>query len=96
MSSASSVPTRQLGKDGPQVSALGFGLMGLSAYYGATASDEERLEFLDHVYASGQRFWDTADIYGDNEDLIGKYVFLSLSSGEFSACAERAYTWPAC
>lgn len=73
MSSASSVPTRQLGKDGPQVSALGFGLMGLSAYYGATASDEERLEFLDHVYASGQRFWDTADIYGDNEDLIGKW-----------------------
>jgi aryl-alcohol dehydrogenase-like predicted oxidoreductase len=72
MSSSSSLPTRQLGKDGPQVTALGFGLMGLSAFYGATESDEERLKFLDHIYASGQRFWDTADMYGDSEDLVGK------------------------
>lgn len=72
MSSTTSVPTRQLGKDGPQVTALGIGLMGLSAFYGATESDEERIKFLDHVYASGQRFWDSADMYGDNEDLIGK------------------------
>jgi Aldo/keto reductase family len=47
---------------------------GLSAFYGATAPDEERMKFLDHVYKSGQRFWDSADIYGDNEDLLGKYV----------------------
>jgi predicted aldo/keto reductase-like oxidoreductase len=77
---SSSPPTRQLGKDGPQVTALGIGLMGLSAFYGATESDEERLKFLDHVYASGQRFWDSADMYGDNEDLIGKYVSIPLSS----------------
>jgi Aldo/keto reductase family len=74
MSSSSPLPTRQLGKDGPQVTALGFGLMGLSAFYGATESDEERLKFLDYIYASGQRFWDTADMYGDSEDLVGKYV----------------------
>ena len=74
MSSTPALPTRQLGKDGPQVTALGIGLMGLSAFYGSTESDEERLKFLDYVYASGQRFWDTADMYGDNEDLLGKYV----------------------
>lgn len=76
MSSSSPLQTRQLGKDGPQVTALGFGLMGLSAFYGAIKSDDERLKFLDHVYTSGQRFWDSADMYGDNEDLIGKYVYL--------------------
>jgi aryl-alcohol dehydrogenase-like predicted oxidoreductase len=67
------LPTRQLGKDGPQVTALGFGLMGLSAFYGKPGSDEERLDFLDHVYQSGAHNWDSADVYGDNEDLIGKW-----------------------
>ena len=27
--------------------------------------DEERLKFLDHVYESGERFWDSADMYMD-------------------------------
>jgi aryl-alcohol dehydrogenase-like predicted oxidoreductase len=80
MSSSTALPTRQLGKDGPHVTALGIGLMGLSAFYGTTDPDEERLKFLDHIYASGQRFWDSADIYGDSEDLIGKYVTLAWKS----------------
>lgn len=71
---SSKLPTRQLGKDGPQVTALGFGAMGLSAFYGPTAPDEERLKFLDYVYAQGERFWDSSDIYGDSEELIGKWV----------------------
>jgi aryl-alcohol dehydrogenase-like predicted oxidoreductase len=49
--------------------------MGRSAFYGATESGEERMKILDHVHASGQRFWNSADVYGDNEDLIGKRVF---------------------
>jgi aryl-alcohol dehydrogenase-like predicted oxidoreductase len=57
------------------VTAFVIGLMGRSASYGATESDEERMKFLDHVHASGQRFWNSADLYGDNEDLIGKHVF---------------------
>ncbi|KIX94351.1 uncharacterized protein Z520_10061 [Fonsecaea multimorphosa CBS 102226] len=68
---AQKLPTRQLGKNGPQVTALGFGAMGLSAYYGTPKPDEERLALLDHVYASGELFWDSADIYKDNEDLLG-------------------------
>ena len=67
------LPTRTLGKNGPQVSSLGFGAMGLSAGYGAVGSDEERLEFLTEVYNRGERFWDSADVYGDSEELIGKW-----------------------
>ena len=66
------VPTRKLGKNGPAVSALGFGTMGLSAFYGKPRSDEERLAFLDHIYAAGETHWDSADAYGDSEDLLGK------------------------
>ena len=67
------VPTRLLGKNGPQVSALGFGAMGLSAFYGTPASDEERFKVLDRVIELGCTYIDSADVYGDNEDLLGKY-----------------------
>jgi len=66
-----SLPTRKIGKS--QVTAIGFGTMGLSAFYGSPGSDEERLEFLDALYASGCTFWDTADRYGDSEDLLSKW-----------------------
>ncbi|ERF76121.1 Aldo-keto reductase yakc [Endocarpon pusillum Z07020] len=95
MSSAPALPTRQLGRDGPQVTALGIGLMGLSAFYGSTESDEERLKFLDYVYASGQRFWDTADMYGDNEDLVGKWFQTRGKRDEiFLATKFANYTHP--
>ncbi|CAF1021584.1 unnamed protein product [Adineta steineri] len=65
--------SRQLGKNGPQVSSIGFGAMGLSAFYGAIASDEERFKVLDRVIELGSTYIDSADRYGDNEDLLGKY-----------------------
>ncbi|KAJ5985836.1 hypothetical protein N7522_013032 [Penicillium canescens] len=71
---APKLPTRQLGKDGPQVTALGYGMMGLSAYYAPAAPDEERLHFLDYVYNSGIVNWDTSDVYGDSEILLGKWL----------------------
>lgn len=44
------------------------------AYIGsALATDEDRLKLLDAVYESGCDFWDTADIYGDSEEIIGKW-----------------------
>jgi aryl-alcohol dehydrogenase-like predicted oxidoreductase len=67
------VPTRQLGKNGPQVSALGFGAMGLSAGRGNHGSDEERFKILDRAIELGCNFFDSADMYGDSEDLLGKY-----------------------
>ncbi|KIL64883.1 hypothetical protein M378DRAFT_162750 [Amanita muscaria Koide BX008] len=68
---ASKLLTRKIG--GTPVSALGFGAMGMSAYYGATESDEERFKLLDTAYEEGCTFWDTADIYGDSEEVIGKW-----------------------
>ncbi len=47
--------------------------MGLSAFYGNTGTDAERLKVLDRAYELGVRHWDTADMYKDNEDLLGKW-----------------------
>jgi len=68
-----SPPTAPLGKNGPQVQRVGFGLMGLSMFYGEVKPDAERLALLDQVYELGERHWDSADMYGDNEDLLGKW-----------------------
>ncbi|CAF1405756.1 unnamed protein product [Adineta ricciae] len=67
------IPKRQLGKSGPLVSAIGFGMMGLSGTYGAFPSDEERFKILDQAIELGCTHFDTSDIYGDSEDLLGKY-----------------------
>ncbi|KAH8153640.1 uncharacterized protein LAJ45_02453 [Morchella importuna] len=67
------IPTRRMGKNGPQVPAIGFGTMGLSAFYGAVKSDEERFEVLDHALKIGATNWDTADVYRDSEELLGKW-----------------------
>jgi aryl-alcohol dehydrogenase-like predicted oxidoreductase len=78
--SATSIPTRKLGKDGPSVPALGFGLMGLSMVYGTAPSDEERFAVLDRAVELGATFWDTSE-YGCNiqhlsEDLANAVVQL--------------------
>ncbi|KAF9566055.1 Aldo/keto reductase [Agrocybe pediades] len=65
------LPTRKIGKD--DVTAIGFGLMGLSAFYGAIESDEERFKVLDAAVELGCTNWDSSDIYGDSEDLLGKW-----------------------
>ncbi|KAI0901040.1 Aldo/keto reductase-like protein [Annulohypoxylon nitens] len=73
MSPPVKLPTGQLGKDGPQVTKLGFGLMGLSVGYGEVGPDEERLKTLDRAWELGEVFWDTAYAYGDSEELVGKW-----------------------
>lgn len=71
--STSSLIKRKLGSEGPEVVAIGFGAMGLSAFYGSIESDEERFKILDRAYSLGCTNWDSADVYGDSEDLIGKW-----------------------
>lgn len=60
--STSSMPLHRLGKDGPLVPALGFGLMGMSGHaYGKSPSDEERFALLDRAVELGATFWDSAE-----------------------------------
>ncbi|KAH7353382.1 aldo/keto reductase [Plectosphaerella cucumerina] len=49
------------------------GLPGLLQDRVRSRSDEERLEVLDRAWEIGARNWDSADAYGDNEDLLGKW-----------------------
>jgi aryl-alcohol dehydrogenase-like predicted oxidoreductase len=67
--------TRTLGRDGPIVSALGLGCMGMSEFYGAH-DDAESLATLHHALDRGVSFLDTADAYGPhtNEELIGRVL----------------------
>lgn len=64
---------RRLGPNGPEVSALGLGCMGMSFAYGGR-DDEESLAALRRARELGVAFWDTADIYGPhtNEQLVGR------------------------
>ncbi|KAJ6517190.1 NADP-dependent oxidoreductase domain-containing protein [Mycena vitilis] len=69
---ASSFPTRKIGDI--TVSAIGFGAMGIAGMaYGAAPEDEDRFKVLDAAYAAGCTMWDTADIYGDSEQLLGQW-----------------------
>ncbi|KAI0185903.1 putative aldo-keto reductase [Xylaria flabelliformis] len=67
------VNTRALGRNGPHIPTLGLGLMGLSSFYGSPPSDEERLALLDRAYELGCTHWDSAALYGDSEELLGKW-----------------------
>lgn len=70
------LPTRELGKTGRRIPAIGFGQMGLSIAYGPGGSDEDRLPLLDRAWELGCTNWDSADVYGDSEDLIAKWFKL--------------------
>jgi aryl-alcohol dehydrogenase-like predicted oxidoreductase len=63
---------RTLGPDGPEVSAIGLGCMGMSAFYGATDEDES-VRTIHRALDLGCNFLDTSDMYGPhtNERLVG-------------------------
>ncbi|MDO7886768.1 aldo/keto reductase [Hymenobacter cheonanensis] len=66
--------TRQLGRAGLTVSALGLGCMGMSDFYGQP-DDAESLRTLARALELGVTFFDTADMYGPytNEELLGRF-----------------------
>jgi aryl-alcohol dehydrogenase-like predicted oxidoreductase len=67
--------TRTLGPDGPEVSAIGLGCMGMSAFYGAT-DEAEALRTIDRALDLACNFLDTSDMYGPhtNERLVGRAI----------------------
>jgi aryl-alcohol dehydrogenase-like predicted oxidoreductase len=65
---------RTLGKSGLEVSALGFGCMGISFGYGPAADRQEGVAIIRAAFEGGVTFFDTAEAYGPftNEEVVGE------------------------
>ena len=65
---------RRLGRSNLEVSALGFGCMGLSFGYGPALESQKAISLIRDAFESGVTFFDTAEAYGPfaNEELLGE------------------------
>jgi aryl-alcohol dehydrogenase-like predicted oxidoreductase len=69
---------RLLGKRGLEVSAVGFGCMGLNFSYGHSLSKQESITLIRQAVERGETFFDTAEVYGPftNEEIVGEALKL--------------------
>jgi aryl-alcohol dehydrogenase-like predicted oxidoreductase len=74
LSKENQMKKRTLGKSGLEVSALGFGCMGLSFGYGPATEKDQAIKVIRAAYEGGVTFFDTAEAYGPftNEELVGE------------------------
>src|SRR4249919_1084550 len=65
---------RKLGNSNLEVSAIGFGCMGMSWSYGPPKDKQEMVSLLHAAVERGITFFDTAEVYGPyiNEELVGE------------------------
>ena len=73
MATETEIPTRELGRQGLTVSALGLGCMGMSQSYGP-GDEKESIATIQRAIDLGVFFLDTANVYGEgeNERLVGR------------------------
>jgi aryl-alcohol dehydrogenase-like predicted oxidoreductase len=66
--------TRELGRSGLSVSAIGLGCMGISQSYGAPLPKEDGVKLIRNAVDRGVTFFDTAEVYGPftNEEVVGE------------------------
>jgi|SRR4051794_10179740 len=66
--------SRKLGKNNLEVSAIGFGCMGLSFGYGPAVDKQHGISLVRAAVERGVTFFDTAEVYGayTNEELVGE------------------------
>src|ERR1044072_4681450 len=64
---------RKLGHRGPEVSAIGFGCMGLNYHRGPAMHALDAIALLRTAFDRGVTFFDTAEAYGSHtkEDIVG-------------------------
>ncbi|MHB1162261.1 MAG: aldo/keto reductase [Chloroflexota bacterium] len=103
--------SRRIGRNGPTVSAIGLGCMGMTGFYGV-ADEQEAIATIHRALEFGVNLLDTADIYGPftNEQLVGKaikgrreQVILAtkfgnepLPDGKSRFNGKPEYVWKAC
>ncbi|MGH7022658.1 MAG: aldo/keto reductase, partial [Caulobacteraceae bacterium] len=65
---------RELGRGGPEVSAIGLGCMGISFSYGTQLTKPEGVALIRAAVERGVTFFDTAEVYGPfvNEEVVGE------------------------
>ena len=65
---------RTRGANGPEVSAIGFGCMGLNFSYGHALPKQEAITLIRQAVERGETFFDTAEVYGPytNEEIVGE------------------------
>ncbi|GLY40327.1 aldo/keto reductase [Amycolatopsis sp. NBRC 101858] len=72
-----SIPQRRLGTSGPVVGAVGYGAMSFGRFYGQSAehaNDDTASGLIGRALELGVTLVDTADVYGESEEIIGKAI----------------------
>jgi len=67
--------TRTLGNSDIEITAIGYGCMGQTHSYGVVEPEKEMVELMRYAYEAGYTFFDTAPIYGEeNEKYLGRAI----------------------